>query len=126
MKKTKEQLLEKFAAEAKEIFEKHPILREIRWTQYTPYFNDGSPCVFEVRGFSVNDRDSGDFLVENRKYYTYTPAEEKEIQELTPAAEAASHLHDLFGQKEYRLLFGDHAEIFVTKDSIRVESYDHE
>jgi len=126
MKKSKEQLLEKFTTEIKELFEKNPILQEIQWTQYTPYFNDGSPCVFEVRGFSINGHSSEEFVVENRQYYTYTPSEEKEIQNLTPAAEAANRLHDLFGQKEYHLLFGDHAEIFVTKGSIRVESYDHE
>lgn len=28
------------------IFEKYPFLDSIAWAQYTPYFNDGSPCVF--------------------------------------------------------------------------------
>ncbi len=30
------------------IFDANPTLEAVRWTQYTPYFNDGEPCVFGV------------------------------------------------------------------------------
>lgn len=40
--KTKGQLL--FLEEIKKLFTKYPNLRKIQWYQYTPYFNDGSPC----------------------------------------------------------------------------------
>ena len=26
------------------VFERHPNVRSLTWTQYTPYFNDGDPC----------------------------------------------------------------------------------
>jgi hypothetical protein len=29
-----------------EFFSEYPMTHEVRWTQYTPYFNDGDPCVF--------------------------------------------------------------------------------
>jgi len=29
-------------------FQKHPDLMEVRWTQWTPAFNDGDPCVMEM------------------------------------------------------------------------------
>lgn len=38
---------EKFFAEKfKEIFTKYPKLEEVSWNAFTPYFNDGEPCVF--------------------------------------------------------------------------------
>lgn len=33
---------------AKAFFEACPGVQAIAWTQYTPYFNDGDPCVFSV------------------------------------------------------------------------------
>jgi hypothetical protein len=33
---------------AKSVFEAHAEINRIEWTQYTPYFNDGDPCVFRV------------------------------------------------------------------------------
>jgi hypothetical protein len=32
----------------KGLFELHPDVAAIRWRQYTPYFNDGEPCTFNV------------------------------------------------------------------------------
>ena len=29
-------------------FEQHKCIKAITWTQYTPYFNDGEPCEFNV------------------------------------------------------------------------------
>lgn len=38
---------EVFAEASKNIFDKHgDIVHSFGWTQYTPYFNDGEPCVF--------------------------------------------------------------------------------
>ena len=31
-----------------EFFALYPMVTTIRWTQFTPYFNDGEPCVFSV------------------------------------------------------------------------------
>lgn len=33
-------------------WEAHPEVVAVRWTQYTPYFNDGDPCVFHVHELS--------------------------------------------------------------------------
>ncbi len=32
----------------KGLFEEYPFLGAIAWAQYTPYFNDGDPCVFST------------------------------------------------------------------------------
>lgn len=39
---------ELFKILTKEFFDKNPGITAVVWCQYTPYFNDGSPCVFAV------------------------------------------------------------------------------
>ena len=39
---------ESFSEMAKGLFEKHPNLIAVGWTQGTPGFNDGDPCVFSI------------------------------------------------------------------------------
>ena len=43
----KDALKEKFAA----FFLLHPKIQNFEWRQYTPYFNDGDSCVFNVDTF---------------------------------------------------------------------------
>src|SRR5689334_1109830 len=38
-------------AEFAGFFEKNPKVEAIRWTQYTPHFNDGDPCTFSLHEF---------------------------------------------------------------------------
>lgn len=45
---TKDAILRAF----REFFETNPDIVALRWHQYTPYFNDGDACVFEVDYFS--------------------------------------------------------------------------
>src|SRR6267154_5517989 len=51
--KTKEKFVEKsknaMRTAFKEFFDSNPDIDKITWTQYTPYFNDGDPCVFGVQ-----------------------------------------------------------------------------
>lgn len=47
-KKIQEDGKELFKAEIQKLFETIPQLEDIRWIQYTPYFQDGDPCVFGV------------------------------------------------------------------------------
>jgi hypothetical protein len=41
---------EVFIQMADKFFELFPDAQAFVWTQYTPYFNDGDPCVFDVNG----------------------------------------------------------------------------
>ncbi|SDH18098.1 hypothetical protein SAMN05421505_11285 [Sinosporangium album] len=56
-----------------------PRIEAIRWTQYTPYFNDGDVCEFSVYGasYKVNDRplpDPADDYDEEEDFLTtYSP-----------------------------------------------------
>ena len=52
----------------REFFESVPLVENIVWTQYTPYFNDGEPCEFAVhtpefyyKGTTENDGPEGSY-----------------------------------------------------------------
>lgn len=34
-------------------FARYPEVVEVRWRQYTPYFNDGDPCTFRANDFCI-------------------------------------------------------------------------
>lgn len=44
--------LEEFAPLLQTLID-HPLFLSCRWRQYTPYFNDGDPCVFSAYGFGL-------------------------------------------------------------------------
>lgn len=52
MKEAKANLVEKIKPQFHDIFkpflEKYPEVKELRFTAYTPYFNDGEPCEYSV------------------------------------------------------------------------------
>ena len=120
----------------------------IGWTQYTPYFNDGDPCVFSVHAFWANppedatkddedyrDTDYGLHSVfgyrdsrwdaDTRKYVDldYDGPDEARYDRLVALKDAIEG-----GHFENVLLaaFGDHAEVTVRKDRIDVDHYSHD
>ncbi|MFI7642434.1 hypothetical protein [Nonomuraea sp. NPDC049400] len=122
-----------------------PYVAEFGWTQYTPYFNDGDPCTFGVRGEvwfrTVEDADVDDtYELElnnhptlgirrwNRDARRYDEIrlspEKREVYDrcdaLNTALEGGEFLDVLLEA------FGDHAEITVKKDAIQVEFYQHD
>lgn len=108
------------------------------WQQYTPYFNDGEPCVFGANGLWAapqgrsrsEDEDpyESTFHVE---YGSIWGGYRNEIApELEDTRERLRTLNTAIERGEFDdvLLdaFGDHAEITVRRDGITVESYSHE
>jgi hypothetical protein len=96
-----------------EFFEKRPEVYGIKWTQYTPYFNDGEPCVFRLGSVAL--------------YMTKQEFEDQEqsIWEFETYGEEPET--SLNGIEDILLaVFGDHAEVSVTRDKIEVEEYSHD
>lgn len=118
---------------------------EFGWRQYTPYFNDGEPCVFSTH--SVWVRTLADEHVEDlydlevdynhpsigerpvtwkgnqREYGAYEGPDEARYDRCLTLHAAVD------GGEFYDVLlaaFGDHAEITVRRDGIKVEFYDHD
>ncbi|MEV4131597.1 hypothetical protein AB0J72_05470 [Dactylosporangium sp. NPDC049742] len=121
---------------------------EFGWTQYTPYYNDGDPCVFSVRTpwFRTPDDpvlepqltyqlrlDGGEHPSLGRrecrsvrgrwKYGAYTGPDEARFDRaraLTDALESEAFDQVLLDA------FGEHAHITVRRDGITVDSYSHD
>lgn len=137
--------------EGMEIFEKslitllrrYPIIQEIWWTQYTPHFNDGSPCTFGIGylyvkigdiNYQLSDYDDkmtaeeydNDDLDEETWAKRLTPEELQEqypqmVKELTDLQEALQILKDVVYER-----FGDHQKVIANRDGITTEDYEHD
>jgi hypothetical protein len=102
--------------EAIKIFEKYPQLESIAWQQYTPYFNDGDPCRFHA---------NTDEMMVNGEWIWDWP-ETKENEWVGPAHAMASELIGALSYEELEDLFGDHAEVYMTRDGFEVSGCDHD
>ncbi len=120
LKQQYEAELTKFGAGAffqmykEELFNVYPEVRAVRWTQYTPYFNDGDPCVFNVHDISLlidglESQFKGDD--EGFVYHYYCNEEHSEI------VKTALQLHGSVPSDVFLHVFGDHVEITIYRDS---------
>jgi hypothetical protein len=130
-----------------------PTMKAFGWTQYTPYFNDGDPCVFSVGTpwfLTVNDPDpdDADMYEYEASAYRGHPSlgkREYEYRGTWPNRQAipgpyegpdeerfdrVKALSDAIesGAFEDVLLeaFGDHAQVTVRSAGITVDSYSHD
>lgn len=130
-----------------------PTMKAFGWTQYTPYFNDGEPCVFGVGGpwfLTVNDPDPDGMedMYEFQIGYSGHPSlgkrdsrwegdwpnrREVPLEYEGPDVERFDRVKALSdaierGEFDDVLLeaFGDHASIRVTAAGITVDSYSHD
>lgn len=116
---------------------------EFGWAQYTPYFNDGEPCVFSVgelwfRTTADSDTDSEELYL---SFHPGLRAErwDNESRRMVPVErdpetvaryDRCKALADAIGSGAFDdvLLeaFGDHAEVTVRRTGIVVDTYDHD
>lgn len=118
-----------FKQSAEIFFQQFPEVESFRWTQYTPYFNDGEPCVFSVHDWYTVNLTNGDQL-EDVYYSEYLNRRNAEAgNEPDLETRVANTLHDLLGEVDedtMLALFGDHAQVIVSRNGIDVEEYDHD
>lgn len=97
----------------KEFFEKRPDVYGVKWNQYTPYFNDGEPCVFRVGTIAtyLNKEDFENVDKDIWEFEVYGEEPETSLNEVEDILLA---------------VFGDHAQVSVTREKIEVEVYDHD
>lgn len=117
------------------------------WAQYTPYFNDGEPCVFSANSVwvrttwdgEVSDGDRYKFEITDTHptlgtrrwddaHHKFVDAPGEHYDEAryercraVGAAIDGGHFDDALID-----LFGDHANIAVTREGITVEFYEHD
>lgn len=123
IKKLQDQIKEKargaFEKGIKIVFDHFPTLNQIRWTQYTPYFNDGEECTFRSNhsDCSLNeDEDYGEYY----KDEGFPEGITKEIKD------TVREFLRLFDENDYEIMFGNHVAVTITPKGISIEDYDHE
>jgi hypothetical protein len=114
-------LQQAFFEGVKPIFEKYKLLQDFSWVQFTPYWCDGSECTF-----GVND----DVCV-NTNGFDYEEAYNDDIPFLTEkeVKSIRTELVDIIrkiGADDLKELFGDHAEVLVTREGVTVRKWEHE
>jgi hypothetical protein len=112
----------------REFFAAFPEVAAIRWTQYTPYFNDGDACVFGVNEPCVKlmTRDADEDLQEDDEVddgliNSYDIKDANLKRALNELYRQMSTIEDAL-----KYAFGDHAEITATRRGLTIDSYDHD
>lgn len=105
-------------------------VERVYWTQYTPYFNDGDPCVFSVNGICVQatkdqgwdyeseDEDGNEIGYREVFYYGDLTDEQKEANAILKAFQ---DMGDIF-----LAAFGDHCAITYNGTDFEIGDYDHD
>jgi hypothetical protein len=129
-------------------FSENPAILSIGWDQYTPYFNDGDPCVFsaniEYPAFTFKAKD-GKTLAYNAGGCELTEpgtavrdedveySEDNDLDQTPYEKEISRHEKAVvkflktFDDDDFEQMFGDHVQISVNnKGKITVEEYEHD
>lgn len=96
---------------ATEFFKAFPEVECFSWTQYTPYWNDGDVCEFGAH------TDYPEII-----YYKdpYDMDKERVVER-----EIGSFM-DIFEADHLEWIFGDHIEVTVYREGIKISEYDHD
>lgn len=134
-----EELRKEFPTIFKELFDKSEKIESFGWKQYTPYFNDGDVCYFNVycddpyiNGEYIDECDWYDWRI---RYYLR--GDEKYANLLTEKPNLDVETYKLIDEFKdvinsipeeiLKDLFGDHVSITIYKDGrVNVEQYEHD
>lgn len=135
LKKQLDDKLQQFGKEAFEtafgpFLKAHPEIEAIAWTQYTPYFNDGEPCVFDVHDPVFVSAQ----LCKQHGIGENWPVENaiedwdcREIPELQAAFQELGKVWSQIDESIFLAVFGDHVRVMIRQDgTVDVEEYDHD
>ena len=116
------------ADEFKSFFENNPKVEKVRWTQYTPHFNDGDECTFSRHEFQL----SGDF---DEHFVSGAATDEDgfydswDLKKGTQLGTALKNLKDTFDNNTddvFLTAFGDGVRVTATRRGFKVDDYDHD
>lgn len=152
----REKATELFKEVTKEFFDKNPGITAIKWSQYTPYFADGDPCVFAVNEptftnapiesldavscwgeFDGEEESSEIWAIQGNLEYIlngdthwYEGVRESIKKAGGVDIESCKFLNKMFSSSEMESvmldMFGDHVEVTATRDGFEVDEYDHD
>ena len=132
----------------KDLMAQNPLIEGVRWTQYTPHFNDGEECVFGINEpeFKFNlgapskfeDEDSYDGGDEGwyDDYYIDDEFFEKRAdilnhKEIAGVKKAVKDINEVYSklcsmERQMQSMFGDGVQVTVTASGVETEDYDHD
>lgn len=135
----------------KEFFDKNPGITALKWTQYTPYFNDGDECVFRVNDVYFTNapadelenvsawgeyegEDETVWVVSNMRHIFTSKYYEDEAAKIQAAGGvdvdscnlidkmiSSSEMEDIMWE-----MFGDHVQVTATRDGFDITEYEHD
>lgn len=111
-------------------------VQAVCWTQYTPYFNDGEECIFEINdiyyvleGFNPEELENP-YNYEDDDLYKIVPPYRRWSKDAVkhPLRDICDTFSDIIRMNEGLMkdMFGDHTAVYLTKDSVLTEEYDHD
>lgn len=125
-----------------------PGVEAVRWEQYTPYFNDGEACVFNVYSPTVkltNAKALDDYDEETEFFTEYDLFSYEDVRSRTNFNKVYSEIDGIDTEIVYKALevfgavlesgkhdvilnkkFGDPAQVTATKNEFSVEYYEHD
>lgn len=132
--------------ELKKLMRDNPKIEAVRWTQYTPHFNDGDVCEFGVHGplilfdetihpradkedyYNQNYVDAGPYGDYDDKFFKEKSdiINFEDIKVLEKATDDVVELFQKLESTDMATAFGDGVQVTVTQSGIEVEDCDHD
>lgn len=105
-----------FQDRVKIVFDAVPDLESIQIIQYTPYFMDGDACEFSIHSVSFYNEEEPD---SDWDFDFDSPSDQQSLKDA---------LKGFIYTNENLMcdMFGDHAQITITREGTDVSEYDHE
>lgn len=138
-KELKENFKDALKESAGILFQKHQKLETFSWTQYTPYFNDGDPCEFNINdephSMIYSGVDIGEYNEEGEYVYDWRT---KDLTELGKTLftdlgeyrvlqdgviEFINNLQKM--EKTVQSILGE-GLVIIDRNGVEVEDYDHD
>ena len=105
-------------------------VKGIRWTQFTPYFNDGDPCLFGVRTVRVRlgstAEDEGEYGDGYISWFDIKYGSTKVDEATTNLVSQIGEIVKSVPDDVMEAAFGDGVQVTVTAGSVDVEEYEHD
>lgn len=126
LREKKASLAEKVIKEiADNFFFKYPEVEKFMWTQFTPYFNDGDTCTFEVHTEDMYVLTKA--ALDNRDYskdeWDY---EEFYLEWNSPMRKDLVLPLCNIDNEDYLEIFGDHVKVIIGREGMKVVECEHD
>lgn len=116
----------KFFAENKEVY-------KVTMIGYTPYFNDGSECVWHLADVSFYDKNNKIIIGDNYDYDEEYEDEDEDCEEITHSKQLKDNCQTVvdFIQSMgdiFVYIFGDHVRVTLRRDDnyFEIEEFNHD